>query len=433
MKKLIIPFLFILPLFISGCSKGDGPGPIVEEEEPPVVEEEVITVDANKTFVHPGLLHTASDFARMKAKVDAGIEPWVSGWNKLTANSHASLLYNPAPTVKLIRGGSSAEEPEADNYSRAMNDAAAAYQCAIRWKVSGDEAYADKAVEILNAWAAVCERISGNSNVALAAGIYGYQFANAAEILRGYQGWAEADFSTFKQWMLDVFYSVSYSFLETHWGTCNSHYWANWDLANLASVMSIGVLCDRVDIYTYAIDYLMSGAGNGNIKKAINFIHPKSGNDDIELGQLQESGRDQGHSLLCIGLLGVVCQTGYNQGEDLYAYSDNRVLKGAEYAAKYNFANLSVPFTEYTRNYKDAWSVCGGVETHTAISDIGKGGMRPIWEILYNHYVVKRGIKARYVTMTTQKHRVEGGGGDYGPNSGGFDSLGFGTLLFSLE
>lgn len=433
MKKLNIPFLFVFLFFIFSCGNGEGPVPEPDEEDPPIVEEEVITVDDNKTFVHPGILHTASDFNRIKQKVDAGAQPWMDGWDKLTANSHASLSYTPNPTVKLIRGGSSAEEPENDNYSRAMNDVAAAYQCAIRWKVTGDDAYADKAVEILNAWASTCERISGNSNIALAAGIYGYQFANAAEIMRDYDGWADEDFNAFKQWMLDVFYSVSDAFLETHWETCNSHYWANWDLANLANVMSIGILCDRVDLYKYAIDYLMDGVGNGNLKKCINYIHPKSTNDDIDLGQLQESGRDQGHSLLCIGLLGVVCQTGYNQGEDIYAYNDNLVLKGAEYVAKYNFANLSVPFNEYTRNYKDAWSMCGGVETHTVISDSGRGGIRPVWEILYNHYVVEEGIKARYVTMAAQRHRPEAGGGDYGPNSGGFDQLGFGTLLYTIE
>lgn len=433
MKKLIIPFLFILPLLILGCGKEDRQEPVGEEEKPPAVGEEVITVDANKKFVHPGLLHSQADFDRVKAKANAGVEPWISGWNKLIVNSHANLSYTPSPTVKLIRGGNSAEEPEADNYSRAMNDAAAAYQLAIRWKITDDRAYADKAVQILNAWASVCKSINGNSNTALAAGIYGYQFANAAEIMRDYDGWSEPDFSAFKQWMLDVFYSVSYSFIETHWGTCNSHYWANWDLANLANLMSIGVLCDRVDIYKYAIDYLMTGSGNGNFKKAVNFIHTKSSNDDIDLGQLQESGRDQGHTLLCVGLLGTICQIGYNQGEDLYGYDDNRVLKGAEYAAKYNFANLEVPFSQYTRNYKDAWSICGGVETHTGVNETGKGGLRPIWEMIYGHYVVKEGIKARYVTMATMKHRVEGGGGDYGSTSGGFDQLGFGTLLFSRE
>ncbi len=438
-KKILYFFLIVNLTGISFSCQVDGgeeTDPKVEDTEEEPVEEnepEKITVSENKTFVHPGLLHTQADFDRIKSKVDAGMSPWVEGWNALTLNSHASLSYTPRPVEKLVRGGNSREEPDPDNYSRAMNDVAAAYQCAIRWKVSGDNAYADKAVEILNAWARTCKSLSGNSNIALGAGIYGYQFANAAEIMRDYEGWAEADFDAFKQWMLDLFYPVSHAFLETHWGACDTHYWANWDLANIANVMSVGVLCDRPDLYKYAIDYLMDGVGNGNLQKTINFIHPKSNNDDMDLGQLQEMGRDQGHTLLVVGLLGVVCQSAYNQGEDLYAYDDNRVLKGAEYAAKYNFAKLNVPFEEYTRRYRDPWSKCGGVETHTEVSAHGKGGKRPIWERLYHHYVVKKGIKARYLTMAARFHRVEGGGGDYGPNSGGFDNLGFGTLMYSLE
>ncbi|MCW3787662.1 alginate lyase family protein [Plebeiibacterium sediminum] len=430
----VVISLFVILISMQACGADDPSETKPEEEEVPDEETEPeLTIDPNKTFVHLGMLHTQVDFDRIKLKVTAQESPWIDGWNKLIANSHASLSYNPSPTVKLIRGGSSTEEPEADNYSRAMNDAAAAYQCAIRWKISGEEAYADKAIEILNAWASTCEVISGNSNVALASGIYGYEFANAAEIMRDYECWSTTDFEAFKQWMRDVFYSVSYNFLETHWGTCDSHYWANWDLANLANVMAVGILCDDATLYNYSLDYLMNGVGNGNLTKCINYIHTKSFNDDIDLGQIQESGRDQGHTLLNIGLLGVICQMAYNQGDDLFAYDDNRVLKGAEYVAKYNFANLSVPFTEYTRYYKDAWSVCGGVETHTEVNESGKGGFRPIWELMYHHYVIKKGITARYVSMAARMHRVEGGGGDYGSNSGGFDVLGLGTLMYSLE
>jgi hypothetical protein len=32
-----------------------------------------------------------------------------------------------------------------------------------------------------------------------------------------------------------------------------------------------------------------------------------------------------------------------------------------------------------------------------------------------------------------EKERPEGGGGDYGPNSGGFDQLGYGTLTATLD
>ncbi len=416
MKKLIIAFLFILPLFIFGCGSGEVPAP-AEEKKPPIVEKE-FPIDQSKTFVHPGMLHAQADFDRIKAKVDAGTQPWMDGWNMLIKNSHAQLSYNPNPVVKLIRGGNSAEEPEADNYSRAFNDVAAAYQCAIRWKITGNAAYADKAVQILNAWASTCKLISGDSNKDLAAGIYGYQFANAAEIMRSYAGWSANDFAAFQKWMLDVFYPISSDFIVRHNGTCISHYWANWDLANLANIMAIGILTDKAKIYNEALEYLIKGAGNGQLKKAIYFIHPDG------LGQMQESGRDQGHATLCIGLLGEICEMGWNQGDDLYGYDDNRVLKGAEYEAKYNYIGLSVPFQPYNN--------CDNVN-HTVISDIGKGSRRPIWERIYNHYVVRQKLSSPYVEMAAGAHRPEGGGGDYGPNSGGFDSLGFGTLMYSLD
>ncbi|MCW0482384.1 alginate lyase family protein [Gaoshiqia sediminis] len=404
-------------LTLYSCGKGGDNDIVPDDNENPPVEEE-FPIDENKTFVHPGLLLSQSDFTRIKAKVDAGAEPWISGWNKLTGNSHASLNYSPNPVVKLIRGGNSTEEPEADNYSRAMNDVAAAYQLAIRWKITGDVAYANKSIQILNAWASTCTSISGNSNKALGAGIYGYQFANAAEIMRTYDGWSSADFGVFKQWMLDVFYPVNKAFIDTHWGTCISHYWANWDLCNLASLMSIGVLTDRADIYNYAIKYLIEGEGNGHLKKAVYYIHPDG------LGQLQESGRDQGHALLCIGFLGDICEMAWKQGDDLYGYDDSRVLKGAEYAARYNFNLGSVSFEPYNN--------CDNVN-HTVISETARGNARPIWEVIYNHYVKRQKMTAPNVTLVANIHRPEGGGGDYGPNSGGFDSLGFGTLLFTRE
>lgn len=37
-------------------------------------------------FVHPGLLNTEADFARMKAKVALGAEPWASAYKALTSN-----------------------------------------------------------------------------------------------------------------------------------------------------------------------------------------------------------------------------------------------------------------------------------------------------------------------------------------------------------
>jgi LPXTG-motif cell wall-anchored protein len=58
---------------------------------------------------------------------------------------------------------------------------------------------------------------------------------------------------------------------------------------------------------------------------------------------------------------------------------------------------------------------------------------RPIWAMIANHYTKRRGLSATNLTQIAAKAAPEGGGGDYGPNSGGYDQLGFGTLLFTRD
>ena len=94
-----------------------------------------------------------------------------------------------------------------ENYALLFNDIAAAYQCALRWKISGDRRYAEKSIEILNAWGTSLKAIKGSSDACLAFGIYGYEFANAAEIMRNYEGWKPEDFVRFQKMMLTVFSS----------------------------------------------------------------------------------------------------------------------------------------------------------------------------------------------------------------------------------
>jgi len=385
------------------------------------------TLAPSVALKHVGALHTPEDFQRIKTKLAAQDITISAGWNKLIANSHAQAGYIASPVEKLIRGGGSREEPEPDNYGRAFNDVAAAYQLALRWKISGDESYAKSAVAILNAWATTCKRISGDSNTALAGGIYGFQFAVAGELLRDYNGWKQEDFTAYKKWMKDVFYSLNMAFLNTHWGTCDSHYWANWDLANLASVMAIGILTDNRSIYNFAVDYLQRGKGNGNWFKAINYVFD---GDNAGLAQIQESGRDQGHATLCIALMGHIAQMAWNQGDDFYGLDNNRFLKACEYTAKYNVAKLAVPFHEYTRK----WAAnCAQTEVHTQISDNARGTERPMWTGPYYHYTKIKKQNATYTQMGMSQTYPEGGGGDYGPNSGGYDQLGFGTLMYTLD
>lgn len=422
-------YFFLLLVLMGNVSCGKDQYKLVNPQ-PDIVEE---SPNAEINIVHPGALHTAEDFDFIKGKLAANASPWKEGYDRLNTSSHLALSYVARPSEKLIRGGGSREEPEPDNYANAMRDSHAAYQMGLKWRLTGDDAWAAKGVEILNAWAATCKQVTGDSNKALGAGIYGFTFANAAEVLRGYSGWSASDFAAYKQWMVDVFYPVNMEFLQTHWGVCNFHYWTNWDAANMCSILSIGILTDDHAKINYAISYFKRGVGNGNINNAVTHIHNVNGE---VLGQGQESGRDQGHAVLVISLLGSFCQMAYNVGEDLFAYDNNKFLALCEYTAKYNYADHSgvfpftVPFSEYTRYYA---ANCGSTEIHTAVSAIGRGEIRPAWELVYNHYGKLKGLDAKYSQMFAEKVRPEGGGSHYSPNSGGYDQLGFGTLMFSRD
>ena len=412
-RKSILTGSIIAAVSLSACvAQSENHYVGADRQHAPVAVQAISDIEA-KPFAHPGLLHSERDFERMRVTVAEGKQPWLEGWQRLTANRHASLGWTPRPQDAVYRGKNPGH---AENYSLLFNDAAAAYALALRWKVSGDDAYAGKAIDILNAWSGSLKMIDGSSDKFLASGIYGYELANAAEILRTSPQWKATDFRRFQSMMLSVFYPMNHDFLTRHNGTNVDHYWANWDLANMASLLAIGVLTDRRDIYAEAIEYFKHGAGNGSIEHLVWKLYPDG------LGQVQESGRDQGHTMLDFALAGAFCQMAWNQGDDLFGYDDNRLLKGAEYAAQYNLGQ-DVPYTLYSDS----------LATQPEISPGSRGDMRPIWELLYNHYVVLKKLKAPGVTAYAQQVRPEGGGGDYGPNSGGFDQLGYGTLTYTLQ
>ncbi|WP_062204653.1 alginate lyase family protein [Streptomyces sp. NBRC 109706] len=360
-------------------------------------------------FTHPGMLHTQADFDRMSDRVAAGTNPWLSGWNRLTANGRSSAGWAQRPTATIIRGG------DGQNYPQLYNDVHAAYQNALRWKITGDPAHGDKARDILNAWSGTLTTVTGNADRFLASGLYGYQFANAAEIMRGYGGF---DLGRFQSMLMDVFYPLCDSFLVNHNDACITNYWANWDLCNMAAIMSFGILNDDQALFDRAVDYFHNGEGNGSLPHAVPHLHG-------ELAQWQESGRDQGHTIMGIGLMGTICEMAWNQGVDLYGADNNRFLKASEYVARYNLGH-DVPFTPY---HWGTGQNCAP-QQHTVISSAGRGQVRPVWERVYHHYAGRRGLATPNLDAIARANSPEGGGGDYGTTSGGFDELGFGTLAY---
>ena len=375
------------------------------------------SVAAGGGFAHPGLLHTRTDLARMAAKVKAGAAPYTAGYAKLTANRHAQSGWTANPQATVYRGAGSPQ-----NYATLYNDIHAAYQNALRYHVGGDSAHADTAVAILNAWSAKLTSLAGSADRFLAAGLYGYQAANAAELVRDH---GDFELGRFQEMLSKVFAPLNDDFLVHHNNAVVTNYWTNWDLCAMAGVLATGIFCDDKAQVARAVDYFKHGEGLGSIKHAIPVVH------DDGLAEWLEAGRDQGHALLGVGLMGTFCEMAWNQGIDLYGYDDSRFLKGAQYVAKWSLGG-DVPYTANTRR-KGAIGGWSGSETATRAAGVDPNMQRPIWAMIANHYTKRRGLSATYLTRIAAKTAPEGGGGDYGPNSGGYDQLGFGTLAFTRD
>jgi hypothetical protein len=356
---------------------------------------------AAQPFVHPGGLHTRADLERMRTNVLAGNSPWIEGWRQLLRDPQAQSNWKHAARANL-----------GDSRQRADLDAHAAYLNALRWYISGDTNHAECAVRICNAWSAVVNQVPTGNDIPGLSGIPIFDFALAGELLRVYPGWQAKDFSSFTNMMVKYCYPVCHDFLVNHAGRCDSFFWANWDACNLGALITMGVLCDDTNMFNEGVEYFKHGKGMGSISNAVPFLYPGG------LGQWQESGRDQQHAQLGVGLLGSACQVAWNQGVDLFGYADNRLLAGAEYAAK---CNLSYPAAEIPYTF---YNNCSDARQH-AISINGLGRMdRPVWELIYNHYVVRRGLPAPYSTAMTKLMRPERGSGDH---------FGYGTLTFTLD
>ena len=208
-------------------------------------------------FVHPGLLHTTSDLERMRLAVSAAKGPIYEGFKILESSSYSKSNYalkGPFPEwgrAPNIRKG------------EAENDALAVYQNALMWAVTGRKEHADKAIQILNAWRMTLKKVGGIDGV-LAAGLQGFMFVNAAEILRHTDsGWTKEEALLCERWFREV------------WDPPLEHYAyfanGNWETAALQTRMAIAVYCSDRKMFEETVRYAVAGAGNGSIPHMVVF------------------------------------------------------------------------------------------------------------------------------------------------------------------
>jgi hypothetical protein len=321
-------------------------------------------------FRHPGVLVNQAELDFVRAKVAAGLQPWKAAFD--AARTRGALDHKAAPLANVICGSYSMPNI---GCAEELNDAIAAWSDALVWAVGGEEAYAKKAIEIMNAWAAVLKTHS-DSNAPLQAGWAASLWPRAAEIIRhGYGGWAKPDVDAFAKLLRDVYLPL---IIKGGGGTNG-----NWDLTMIDASMNIAVFLDdratfdrtltmwrkRVPAYLYlAEDGPRPVQPPGSSKDIVAYWQGQSTFVD---GLSQETCRDLLHTQLGMSSAINAAETAYQQGVDLYGEQSRRLRAGLEFHADYLLGKPA-----------PAW-LCGG-----------KLNLRllPMWEIAFNHYKNRLGL-----------------------------------------
>ncbi len=298
----------------------------------------------SQKFVHPGIDQTAQDLSLMKKMVLEGKQPYKAAFEKLRSNVDTSFVVRAHTHV--LRGPYGRPNIGGDDLRNAAN---LAYDNALVWYVTGEKKYANKAIEILNAWSPILWDFDYNDAKLLAAWT-GHLMCNAAEILRYTNaGWQAKDIDAFRNMLMTVYYPL----LRHYFPQANG----NWDGAIIHSLMAMGVFLDDRKMYDNALDHFLHGPVNGSIFK---YIYPN--------GQCQETPRDQGHVQLGLGEFVGAAQIGFTQGVDLFSIANNRIGLGYEYTAGFLLGQQP--------------------QCYCIVSERAKG-LRDDYEYVYRHYLSK--------------------------------------------
>ncbi|WP_026151043.1 alginate lyase family protein [Streptomyces prunicolor] len=346
---------------------------------------------APATFVHPGVDVSRSQLDFARTEVLAGAQPWKGAYDQMMASSYASLTRTPKPRAVVECGSYS--NP---NYgcTDEREDAIAAFTDALAWYITKDARYAQKAIEIMDAWSATITSHT-NSNAPLQTGWAGSSWPKAAEIIKyTYTGtWTNsARFST----MLRNVY------LPEIINGSNSN--GNWELTMMDAAVGISVFLEDKTSYdkamaifrtrTAAYIYLASDGSvpktvpSQNLNTTAKIVSYWQGQSTFVTGLTQETCRDFTHTGYGLSSVSHVAETSRIQGTDLYGTDvGERLRQALGFQAKYQLGT-AVP----------SW-LCGGSLTL---------GLGPVTEVGYNALHNRLGIAMTNTQTLTLNNRPAG-------------------------
>ncbi|GAB3943184.1 alginate lyase family protein [Kribbella albertanoniae] len=346
--------------------------------------------EAPAVFAHPGVGVSRAQLDFVKAKVQAGAQPWTNAYNQARNSAYGSLSRTPTPRAVVECGPYS--QP---NYgcTNERQDAIAAYTDALIWYISGDVRYAQKSIELMDAWSATI-RDHTNSNAPLQTGWAASSWPKAAEIIKhAYGNWPNS--GRFGTMLRNVYVPEIIN-------GSNSN--GNWELTMIEALQGIGVFLEDRAIYDKAISlfsyrapafvYLESDGAlpktvpsqNLNTReKIVSYWH---GQGTFVNGLTQETCRDFVHTGYGISAISHVLETARIQGIDMYPQYGERLRHALGFQSRWERNLEPVP----------SW-LCGGSVTR---------GLGPITEVGYNALHTRLGIAMANTQALTESRRPSG-------------------------
>ena len=318
-----------------------------------------------RAFTHPCIPHTTQDLDTIKANLDK--EPWKSGFAQLLATWNPD--YQPQPYETVTRNPNL-------NLTAWGKDMGTVWNYARLWYFTGNHAYAQKARDILIAWANT-QTVMGGNEAGLALGDAAYAYGGGASILRGtWPGWTAADTAAVKNLFANVYWP----------STANSSHLAgpaNKGSINMQAGMAIALFCDDTAKFDHVLEMYRSYPGSGL---------PNT----LATGQMGESGRDAGHAYGDLLGKAFVAECAWKQGIDLYSEWDNRLLAVGEYYCRNTFL-WDNPFVHYgTVDYLYIENAEGPY-----------GANRAALYLLQNAYKNRKGLPTPWIDRKLQEQPID--------------------------
>ncbi|WP_049577300.1 alginate lyase family protein [Streptomyces sp. SBT349] len=357
--------------------------------EPPRAPAPAEALAAPATFTHPGVMVSRPQLDFVRARVNAGEQPWTNAFNQMMSSNYANLS-RPARPRAVVECGSYSNPNHGCTDER--EDAIAAYTNALAWYITQDARYARKAIELMDAWSAVIQDHT-NSNAPLQTGWAGSVWPRAAEIIRyTYGDWPNA--GRFGTMLRNVY-------LPEVINGSNSN--GNWELSMMEAAIGIAVYLEDRSAYDRAVTRFMNrvpaflyvesdggtprtvpGSGLDSRDEIIGYWH---GQTTFVNGIAQETCRDWVHTGYGLSAISHVAETSRIQGQDLYPQIADRLRHGLGLHSTYE-RGTAVP----------SW-LCGG--------DV-QLGLGPITEVGFNALNNRMGYAMSNTQALTESRRPWG-------------------------